>query len=125
MGPLANSCAMVMLTSTPSAGWITIDSSARRLNTNIGSYPRQRAQRSCEGLSLRSVGHRRRASENIHQLPDLVLPHMNDVAIHLIRGAAAGHQLHQCAPALGDYAAGLGRVRIAGVAGDVEAGLRA
>ena len=35
MGPLANNCAMVMLASTPSAGWMTIDSSARRLRTNM------------------------------------------------------------------------------------------
>ena len=35
IGPLAKSCAMVMLQSTPSAGWITMDSSARRLKTNI------------------------------------------------------------------------------------------
>jgi hypothetical protein len=35
MGPLANSCAMVMFSSTPSAGCMTIDSSARRLSTSI------------------------------------------------------------------------------------------
>ena len=36
MGPLANSCASVMLASTPSAGWITIDSSTQRLITSTG-----------------------------------------------------------------------------------------
>ncbi len=35
MGPFANNCCKVMLTSAPSAGWIRIDSSARRLSTSM------------------------------------------------------------------------------------------
>ncbi len=60
------------------------------------------AQRLGEGLALRIVRDRGSAAHDIDQLADLMLADMNDVTIDVVRGAAAGHQLHQGAPALGD-----------------------
>src|SRR5580658_2746895 len=114
MGPLAKSCASVMLTSTPSAGWITIDSSARRLKTSMASRLRQSAQRFGKGLSLRAVSERRSASHNAQKLVDLTLPQIDDVAVDFVRGAATGHQLHQRAPARGDRLRNAGAARNAG-----------
>src|ERR1700760_2860923 len=102
IGPLANSCAMVMFASTPSAGWITIDSSARRLRTSIDSSSGYGAQRLGKGLALRVVGDRRAAAHDVDQLTDLMLTHMNDVAVDFIGVAAPCHELHELAPSLND-----------------------
>src|ERR1700733_626366 len=93
---------MVMFASTPSAGWITIDSSARRLRTSINSGSCYGAQRLGKGLALGVVGDRRAAAHNVDQLPDLVLAHMDDVAVDFVGIAAAGHEFHQLAPAFHD-----------------------
>src|SRR5260370_20441660 len=84
MGPLAKSSAMVMLASTPSAGWMTMASSARRLRTNMESSPRQRAQRFGEGLSLRVVRDRGSAADDIDQLLNLMLTDMDDMAVDVV-----------------------------------------
>src|ERR1700749_3123064 len=93
---------MVMFASTPSAGWITIDSSARRLRTSISSGSGYGAQRLGKGLALRVVRDRRAAANDVDQLTDLGLAHMGDVGIDFIGIAAAGHDIHQTAPAFHD-----------------------
>src|SRR6202451_2912486 len=110
IGPFANSSASVMLSSTPSAGWITMDSSARRLRTSMSGL-RQRALRPGKGLALGGVGERCGAAHDTEKLLQLVLARVDDVAVHLIRRAASGHELHERAPALrnGRGQAGLAR----------------
>ena len=51
---------------------------------------------------LGSVGERWTAADDADELLDLPLAQIDDVAVDFVRGAAAGHQLHQRAPALGD-----------------------
>ena len=60
-----------------------------------GSCPCQRAQRFGKGLSLGTVSVRGSAADDIDQLPYLMLPHVDDVSVDLVRGPATGHQFHQ------------------------------
>src|SRR5271154_6620522 len=81
---------------------MTIDSSARRLSTSINSGPGQGAERLAEGLAVVVVGDGRTAAHDIDQLANLVLPNMNDIAVHFVRAAASGHEGQQRAPPLHD-----------------------
>src|SRR5580692_11694579 len=92
IGPFANSCASVMLSSTPSAGWITMDSSARRLRTNMSGL-RERTLRPGKGLALGGIGEGYGAAHDPEKLLQLILARVDDVAVHLVRRAALSHEL--------------------------------
>src|SRR5271165_4543947 len=77
---------------------MTMDSSARRLSTNM-SGSSQGAQGFGEGLAVIVVGDGRTAAHDVDQLVNLVLPNVDDVPIHLIRAAAYRHERQQRAPA--------------------------
>src|SRR5271170_5894532 len=110
IGPFAKSCASVMLSSTPSAGWITMDSSARRLRTSMSGL-RQRALRPGKGLALGGVGEGCSAAHDPEKLLQLVLARIDNVAVHLVRRAASGHEFHERTPALRDSCGQAGLAR--------------
>src|SRR4029077_10704613 len=70
-----------------------------------------------ESLSLWVVGECRTATNDFEQLPNLMLPDVNDVTVDLIRGTATRHQFHEGAPPFGDGCeTGKGRCRTQGPA---------